>query len=210
MIAHLRGILLERLGGAVVIECAGVGYEVSVSAHTNNALPALGEEVSVRVFTHAHESKIALFGFASAEERALFDLLVTVKKVGPSSAIKILSAGADPQAIAQMIASEQTRALQSIKGVGKKTAEMLVVELREKCEMLLATWGAGGGIHPRAPVARGSGVLTDPVLVEVTGALVQLGWRPAEAERAVATLEPDPQASLEMRIRDALRAAMTR
>jgi holliday junction DNA helicase RuvA len=202
MIAMLRGVLADKRGPEVVIDCGGVGYQVHVSGCTANALPAAGEVATLRIFTHAQENKIALFGFATEEERDLFDLLITVKNVGPSSAIKILSAGAGPHDIANLIASEKVAGLKSIKGVGKKTADLLIVELREKCESLLLAWGASRPTAaPAAPAAR-KGPLRDDVL----GALVQLGWRPAEAEKAVESLELSPDLTLESALRQALRA----
>lgn len=209
MIALLRGALVDREGGAVIIDCNGVGYQVWVSACTANVLPPDGEQVRLRIFTHATENKIALYGFATAEERSLFDLLITVKNVGPASAIKILSAGATPHEIAQMIASEKASALKSIKGVGKKTADLLVVELREKCEMLLASWGANGAVA--APVSRRLGSSPgpvradiDPLQADVLTALVQLGWRPAEAEKALSAIELGADLTLETALRRAL------
>lgn len=216
MIARLRGVLVDRGGGQVIVDCAGVGYCVWVSACTANALPAPGEQVVLRIYTHFYggnnDGRIALFGFATSEERDLFDLLITVKRVGPSAAIKILSAGASPHEIAQLIASEKASSLSSIKGVGKKTAEMLVVELREKCELLMATWGAGGATA--ASPARGRlgtdlGAGLDPLQADVLAALVQLGWRAAEAEKAIATIEIDRDSTLEGALRQAL-AAMPR
>ena len=216
MIALLRGTLIDRGGGEVVVDCGGVGYQVFVSGCTANALPALGEQVLLRIYTHFYggnsDGRIALFGFATAEERSLFDLLITVKRVGPSAALKILSAGATPHEIAQLIASEKTSALSSIKGIGKKTAEMLVVELRDKCEMLMATWGAGGKLGPTSPPRRlgtDRGSDLDPLQSDVLSALVQLGWRPAEAEKALSTLELGTDATLESALRKAL-AAMPR
>jgi len=211
VIALLRGSLVDRGGGQVIVDCGGVGYQVFVSGCTANALPALGEQVVLRIFTHAMENKIALYGFATSEERDMFDLLITVKRVGPASAIKILSAGASPHELAQLIAAEKPTALSSIKGVGKKTAEMLVVELREKCELLMASWGAQGKLT--TPVSRrlGSevGPDVDPLKADVLSALVQLGWRPAEAEKALSSVELDPNTTLETALRKAL-AAMPR
>ena len=207
MIAHLRGALIDRLGGAVVVECAGVGYEVGVSATTMAAMPAIGEEVALRIYTQAQENKIALYGFSSTQERTLFDLLITVKRVGPSSAIKILSAGAGPHEIAQMIASEQARALTALKGVGKKTAEMIIVELREKCENLLATWGASGVHLPSRTVTPPSSSSPMAVMMlDVRTALVHLGFKNAEADRAVATLDPGDDSTLESLLKQALQA----
>ncbi len=210
MIAHLRGVLIDRLGGAIVLECAGVGYEVNVSAHTMGELPAIGDDCSLRIFTQAQENRIALFGFSSTEERALFDLLITVKRVGPSSAIKILSAGTGPSDIAQMIASQKIRSLTSLKGVGKKTAEMIIVELHEKCESLLAAWGAvAWEVHSGEPTMVNV-PSADPRLVDVRSALVQLGFKNNEVDRVLATLTPAPEASAETLLMEALRAVPNR
>ena len=208
MIARLDGTLV-RDGDQVIVDCGGVGYEVTCSAYTLAALPASGERVSLRVFTQVRETEIALFGFADPAERALFDLLITVKNVGPSTAIAILS-GTSPRDIAGLIAREDVAGLVRIKGVGKKTAELLVVELREKTELLLLSWNAAGEVRPvavpagaaRTARARGKHALID----EVVTALVSMGWRPAEADAAVADLEVAPDATLEGMLRQALRS----
>jgi len=204
VIARLRGTLLERSEGAVVVDCGGVGYLVAVSGYTWLALPEAGAPVDLRVFTQAQENKIGLFGFGSAEERRLFDLLITVKNVGPSSAMSILSGGAGPEEIARMIADEEVAALKKLKGVGKKTAEMLVVELHEKCAGLLIAWGASGtSPQPRGVAAVGSARhARAPVLDEVASALVQLGWRAHEADSAVAELAVEDGATLESLLRE--------
>lgn len=212
MIARLEGTLL-RDDGRVVVDCGGVGYEVSCSAYTLAALPASGERVTLRVFTQVRETEIALFGFVDAQERGLFDLLITVKNVGPSTAITILS-GANPRDIATLIAREDVPGLTRIKGIGKKTAELLVVELRDKCELLLLSWNAETGVRPVAsPPWTGAGAarprsgpaLRNPLLAEVMSALVTMGWRPAEAEQAVSDLPVGDGASLESLLRQALR-----
>ena len=147
MIGQLRGTLAARLANNhVIVDCGGVGYEVACSGYTLAALPEVDLPVTLRVFTHAQENKIALYGFATAAERELFDHLITVKNVGPSTAMAILSGGAEPRTIAELIAKEDTAGLTKIKGVGKKTAELLVVELREKCELLLLSWNAAGAV----------------------------------------------------------------
>jgi holliday junction DNA helicase RuvA len=205
VIGRLRGTLAERRDTVVIIDCGGVGYEVTVSAYTGASLPGVGEPVTLRVFTHALENKIALYGFFSSHERKLFDLLITVKNVGPSSAMGILSGGAAPPEIARMIAAGEVAGITKIKGVGKKTAELLVVELREKCEMLLLTWGAAGELAGAAMVAPPPVPTRPPILDDVASALVGLGWRPAEADKAVAELEVGPEAQLEALLRQALR-----
>src|SRR5688572_17891211 len=145
VIARLDGVLIERWPPHVVIDCGGVGYDVVCSGYTLAGLPADGERVTLRVFTHAMENKVSLFGFIDQQERALFDLLITVKNVGPSTAIAILS-GSTPRDIAMLIAKEDVPGLVRIKGVGKKTAELLVVELHEKCSEVLLGWDAAGGL----------------------------------------------------------------
>ena len=130
MIARLEGVLIERTPPRVIVDCGGIGYDVVCSGYTMAGLPADGERVTLRVFTHAQENKVSLFGFIDAQERALFDLLITVKNVGPSTAIAILS-GSTPRDIAALIAREDVAGLTRIKGVGKKTAELLCVELHE-------------------------------------------------------------------------------
>jgi Holliday junction DNA helicase RuvA len=209
MIGRLRGELVDRAGSRVIVDVGGVGYEVACSGWTLASLPPIGEQITLRVFTQARENEIVLYGFAGADERALFDLLVTVKNVGPSTAIGILSGGHAPRDIAELIAREEVAGLTRIKGVGKKTAEMLVVELHEKCEMLLLTWTASGPDGSLRQVAAPAGApmpKRHPMLEEVAGALAQLGWRPVEADKAVAELEIPPGATLEGLLRQALRA----
>lgn len=205
MIGQLRGTLAARLANNhVIVDCGGVGYEVACSGYTLAALPELEQPVTLRVFTHAQENKIALYGFATAPERELFDHLITVKNVGPSTAMAILSGGAEPRLIAELIAKEDTAGLTKIKGVGKKTAELLVVELREKCELLLLSWNAAG--VPRAVgLPAGARAARHPMLAEVAAALIGLGWKPVEAEQAVAELVVGPGITLETLVRAALR-----
>jgi Holliday junction DNA helicase RuvA len=209
MIARLEGTL-ARDGEHVIVDCGGVGYEVTCSAFTLAALPASGERVSLRVFTQVRETEIALFGFIDEQERQLFDRLITVKNVGPSTAIAILS-GSSPRDIAALIAREDVVGLTRIKGIGKKTAELLVVELREKCELLVLAWNAEGGVRPvavPAGAARGKAGShhRHPLLGEVMAALVNMGWRPAEAEQAVSDLAVGDDASIETLLRQALRS----
>lgn len=209
MIGRLRGQIVERAGTRVIVDVGGVGYEVACSGWTLAALPANGEPVTLRVFTQARENEIVLYGFLEADERALFDLLITVKNVGPSTAIGILSGGQSPRGIAELVAREDVAGLTRIKGVGKKTAEMLVVELHEKCEMLLLSWSASGPDGSVREVAAPAGAIKrtrHPMLDEVAGALAQMGWRPAEADKVVAELEVVAGATLEGLLRQALRA----
>jgi holliday junction DNA helicase RuvA len=207
VIARLEGVLIERLPPHIVIDCNGVGYDVICSSYTLAGLPADGERVTLRVFTHATENKLALFGFIDVQERALFDLLITVKNVGPTTAIAILS-GSSPRDMATLIANEDVAGLTRIKGVGKKTAELLVVELHEKCAEALIAWDASGGLRPIAlpgGATRGKPG-RHPMVDEVMNALVGMGWRPGEAEQAVVDLPIATDATIEQLLRHALRS----
>jgi holliday junction DNA helicase RuvA len=212
VIGRLRGTLLERDDTVVVVDCGGVGYEVTLSAHTAAALPDPGSAVDLRIYTHVLENRIALYGFGSPAERLLFDALITVKNVGPSSAVGILSGGAGPAELARLIAAGNVAALTKIRGVGKKTAELVVVELRDKCEMLLLTWSASGEISLEQVAGGGAEPDRDarparpPILDDVAGALAQLGWRPAEVEKVVAELAVAEDATIESLLRQALRS----
>lgn len=212
MIARLEGTLIERVPPRVIVDCGGVGYDVVCSGYTLAGLPADGERVTLRVFTHATENKLSLFGFIDMQERALFDLLITVKNVGPSTAIAILS-NSTPRDIAALIAREDVAGLTRIKGIGKKTAELLVVELHDKCEELVLGWDASGGMRPAAAPGLGAGASRPrspggrhPMVDEVMTALVGMGWRPVEAEQAVVDLPIPPEATIEQLLRQALRS----
>ena len=209
MIARLRGVLVEReqdgASGRVVVECAGVGYEVTVSLATLEALPADGDEVVLRIHTQASENRVALFGFSRREERQLFDAMVTVQNVGPRTAVEMLSGAKSPQHMANMIAEGDTKALTALKGVGKKTADMLVAKLRDRCELMLASWRAAG-LAPAAMATDTSAPTDAPLLEDVALALANLGWRSAEVQKVVDELEVPPGATVEVLLRDALRA----
>ena len=172
MIASLRGILLERTAGACVIECAGVGYLVQVSAHTAQSLPVPGRELTLRTRQVVREDSVQLFGFSGAEELGLFDMLIGVSGVGPKLALAVLS-GLKPPALARAIREEQVGALVAIPGIGRKTAERLIVDLRDKLDALPAAGRDAG-------VVAGSAEFDDAV-----AALVRLGYTVTEAKEAI-------------------------
>jgi Holliday junction DNA helicase RuvA len=208
VIARLEGTLL-RDGEQILVDCNGVGYEVTCSAYTQAALPEHGARVALKVFTQVRETEIALFGFYDHQERVLFDLLITVKNVGPSTAIAILS-GAAPRDLVGLIAREDVVGLTKIRGVGKKTAELIVVELHDKCQELQLSWNVEGSVRPAAIPSgaprRSSASMRHPMLDEVAGALIGMGWRPAEADTAVADLAVTDDTSIETLLRQALRS----
>ncbi len=133
MIAHLRGKLIYKQPGQAIIEAAGVGYDVTISVPTFTSLPAVGAEASLHIHTQVSEDQIALFGFPDREEKRLFERLITVSGVGPKLAIKMLS-GLSPERTVQAIRAQDHAQLTRIPGVGKKLAERLVVELKDKLD----------------------------------------------------------------------------
>lgn len=211
MIARLSGVLIDRDPPHIVVDCNGVGYDVLCSQYTLSALPPDGERVTLHIYTQVAETKIGLIGFADRQERELFDQLITVKNVGPSTAVAILS-GSSPRDIATLIARQDLAALTRIKGIGKKTAEMLCVELHEKCELMVLSWNHDGGVRA---VASGAPALAakkptgrPPMLDAVASALVGMGWRPAEADAAVAELPAEIVAREDTTIESLLRQAL--
>jgi holliday junction DNA helicase RuvA len=131
VIASVRGEVLSRMGGEVVIEAAGVGYKLAVSSETLAAVPAAGEQA--RLFTHLvlRDDGINLYGFSTQAERELFLMLIGVQSVGPKVALAVLSGGT-PRELLNAIASGDTGRFQAVPGIGKRTAERIIVELREK------------------------------------------------------------------------------
>ena len=177
MIASVRGEVLVRRPDHVVIESAGVGYRLSVSAETLKAVPARGKQAVLHAHLVARDDSLALYGFASEEERDLFLHLVSVSGIGPKVAIAILSAGA-PRELLRAIATGDSKRFQAVPGVGKRTAERLIVELREKIADEITE-----GI-PAAAGAEGS----DPRILARDG-LVGLGYTIAEAEGLLADVD---------------------
>src|SRR6267154_756262 len=131
MIAHLRGTLLTKHPNQVVVETAGVGYEVNISVPTFSGLPAIGAEVALHIHTHVREDVIALYGFLRPAEKVLFEKLMTVSGIGAKLAITILSGMAADEMVAAIRGNDLAR-LTKIPGIGKKTAERMVLELRDK------------------------------------------------------------------------------
>jgi Holliday junction DNA helicase RuvA len=174
MIAHLRGVLLEKHPNQAIVETAGVGYDVTIPVSTFTHLPDAGAEVRLRIHTHVREDALALYGFLTQDEKALFEKLIGVSGIGPTLGVKILSGLAAPDLINSIRRGEVDR-LVRIPGVGKKTAERMVLELRDK---LPAVSGAG----PDSPPAPDS---LSPLDQDVLSALLNLGCARPQAEAAV-------------------------
>jgi Holliday junction DNA helicase RuvA len=175
MIAHLRGVLLEKHPNQAVVEAGGVGYDVAIPISTFTALPDAGAEVRLRVHTHVREDAIALFGFATRDEKAVFERLISVSGIGPKLALTVLSGLAVNDLIAAIRAGATER-LVRIPGVGKKTAERIILELKDK---LPEVAGAAAAVAPA-----GKDALT-ALEQDVLSALVNLGCAAAAADTAV-------------------------
>jgi|SRR5579884_2410968 len=173
MIAHLRGRLISKKPNQAIIEAGGVGYDVNISVPTFSALPEAGSEVSVHVHTHVREDALALFGFKEIREKQLFEKLIALNGIGPKLALTILS-GMETNKMVAAIRGNDLTALTRIPGVGKKTAERMVLELRDKLDAFAT--------HADAEPVVG----TSPTSEDVTSALVNLGFQRNLAERAVA------------------------
>src|SRR6476620_8692641 len=166
MIAHLRGKLLAKHPNQAVVETGGVGYDVTISVPTFSDLPGIGGEVALHIHTHVREDALALYGFLRSSEKALFEKLITVSGIGPKLAITILSGMAADEMVNSIRGNDIAR-LTRIPGIGKKTAERMVLELRDKLPE------AGTPAAPTATPLR-------PIEDDVLSALLNLGYqRPA-------------------------------
>jgi Holliday junction DNA helicase RuvA len=172
MFAHLRGILLEKHPNQAIVEAGGVGYDVIIAVPTFSKLPDVGAEVRLRIHTHVREDALALYGFLSQDEKGLFEKLISVSGIGPTLAVKILSGLAAGDLIAHIRRSEVEK-LVRIPGVGKKTAERMVLELKDKLP-------AVSGAEPTQ--AQPS---LDAIDQDVLSALLNLGCARPAAEAAV-------------------------
>jgi holliday junction DNA helicase RuvA len=169
VIAHLRGKLIAKHPNEAIVDCGGVGYDVTITVPTFSDLPSAGADVSLFIHTHVREDALALFGFLRAQEKQLFEKLISVSGIGPKLAITILSGMPSEQMVAAIRGGDVAR-LTKIPGIGKKTAERMVLELRDKLE----AFGAAPEVVPVSPVEE-----------DVLSALVNLGYQRAAAERAV-------------------------
>jgi Holliday junction DNA helicase RuvA len=177
VIASVRGEVLARGAGEVVLESAGVGYRLAVSAHTLRSLPAPGGEALLLSHLVMRDDSLQLYGFATGAERELFLMLVGVQAVGPKVALAVLSGGSASELTAAIAAGDAAR-FQAVPGIGKRTAERIIVELREK---------VAGAVAEEIVVRRGPAA-DDPRAVAHDG-LVGLGYAPAEADELLEEAE---------------------
>jgi Holliday junction DNA helicase RuvA len=181
MIAFLRGRLLSKTPNQAIVECAGVGYEATISVATFTSLPPQGAEARLHIHTHVREDALALFGFAEPQEKRLFEKLLTISGIGPKLAITVLS-GIDTSRLVTAIRGGDHATLTRIPGIGKKTAERVVLELKDKLDDMAVATPAG------AP-ATNYGPAGDDAL----SAMVNLGFaRPAAQKAVEAALAKEP------------------
>ena len=179
MIARLSGILLVKNPPYMVIDVNGVGYEVEAPSGVFSDLPENGKPVAIVIHHHFSQDSQTLYGFASLEEREVFRKLLKISGIGAKMALAILS-GASGEELAHYVASGDVASLTRVPGIGKKTAERIIMELRDKLTDIGI--GSGGGSMPR-----GAPVSTDP-LTEASHALTSLGYKPAEVSRMVSAV----------------------
>lgn len=203
MIGRIRGKLAEKHPPQLLIDVGGVGYEIEAPMSTFYQLPAVGQDVSL--FTHlvVREDAHLLFGFATESERRLFRTLIRVSGVGAKLALTVLS-GISADEFARCVQDNDTASLVRLPGVGKKTAERLVVEMRDRVTDWQPAWGG-----PLSSAETGGGSAADDAVKEALAALVALGYKPPEASRLVSKLDTD-DLDAEAIIRAALKQAVAR
>ena len=193
MIAMVSGTVAVRRGDHVVVDCGGVGYRLAVSAETLRHVPAVGKSVVLHSHLVVRDDALALYGFATEEERELFLMLIAVQSVGPKVALAVLSGG-PPRDLLAAVAAGNTARLQAAPGVGKRTAERIIVELREKV----------GATAPVPTAISNAAAATDDPRVLARDGLLGLGYTPVEADELLDGAEGDRPEDL---IAHALRTA---
>lgn len=197
MIGSIRGRLSYKLPPQIIVECGGVGYEIETPMSTFLELPGLGAEISLQTHLHVREDAHTLFGFATGEEKALFRSLIRVNGVGARMALAILS-GMSVSHFYRAVQHEDTATLIKIPGVGRKTAERLIVEMRDRIDRETVGLPKGAGRVSVADDPRG----------EAFDALVALGYKPQEVKKLMGQIDVEGKSAEDI-IRAALRMAVT-
>jgi holliday junction DNA helicase RuvA len=199
MIAFLRGRVHDKQPNSVVVDVAGVGYQVHVPLSTFYNLGDEGAEVSLRVYTHVREDTLQLYGFLTELERQLFERLIGISGIGPKLAIVVLS-GMETRDLLAAVQRADVARLTAIPGIGKKTAERIVLELKDRLSQISVPTVSGTAVAPSS---------VDQLRVDLLSALLNLGYHRQQAEKAIdATVTSNPNASFEHAVRTALRELM--
>ena len=195
MISHLRGRLLEKQPNRVIVDVNGVGYDVHVPLSTFYEMTEPGAEIALRVHTHVREDALVLYGFATVLELRIFERLISVSGIGPKLALAVLS-GIEPSELVSAIRTANVARLTGIPGIGKKTAERIGLELKDKMASFM----------PAEVAASPAAATSETLRTDVLSALINLGYNRPLAERAVDTaLKLDTGSSFESVLRHALR-----
>ena len=195
MIAHLRGTILEKHPNRLIVDLAGVGYDVFVPLSTFYGLGEPGSQVALRIHTHVREDALLLYGFATLLEQDLFERLIGVSGIGPKLALAVLS-GIEPPELVRAIERGDVARLTAIPGVGKKTSERIVLELKDRLPRVQIAAVGAGGVTPEAPLLRD----------DLLSALTNLGYHRPLAEKALdAAFKSTPDGSFERTLKQALR-----
>lgn len=195
MIAQIRGQLIQKNPGWVIVEANGVGFQVHVSLTTFYDLPEVEQPVRVYTYTHVREDVLQLYGFSTPLEKEIFQILISVSGIGPKLALNILSGIAAPLLI-KSIASGDLNRLLSIPGVGRKMGERMILDLRDKAQKLESRVS----IPPRTPLP------TDEISEDIVSALVNLGYKKSQAESAVEKIfQQRPEIKLEEALKESLK-----
>jgi Holliday junction DNA helicase RuvA len=198
VIAQLRGALVEKHPSRLIVEAGGVGYDVQVPLSTFYVLGEPGTPVTLRIHTHVREDVIALYGFATPLEQSLFERLISISGIGPKLALAVLS-GIEPAELVKAIRLQDVARLTAIPGIGKKTAERIGLELKDRLPASLQAAGVG-------PLA---GAPIDQLRDDLLSALLNLGYQRAVAEKAIdRTLKDSGADGFEQALRDVLRGLM--
>ncbi len=200
MIAFLTGKLIEKTANSVIVDVGGVGYEVAIPLSTFYEIGEVGETVELRIYTNVREDAIQLFGFKTQREKELYLKLISVQGVGAKSGITMLS-GMSADEIVAALRTENLAKLTSIPGVGRKTAERLVIELRDKVGELSA------GVPADTSMAAAAGAGAEGVYDDALSALVNLGYQKNAAEKALQQVRQD---GVDANVQKLLRAALQR
>jgi Holliday junction DNA helicase RuvA len=197
MIAHVRGLLVAKSVEDVIVDVQGVGYQVFIPLSTYYTLPDLQEQTQLLTTLYVREDVLRLYGFATREEQALFTLLTGVSSIGPRLALNMLSSLAASD-LRRAIAQESLATLQGIPGVGRKTAERVILELKDKVTLLQTEL---------SPAARPVDLVDEQLVGDVVSALLNLGYKRSEAEKAVRAVQDQHEgdAALEILLKDSLR-----
>ena len=199
MIAQIRGQLIQKSPGSIIVEANGIGYQLFVSLTTFYDLPEFQQNVVLHTYTHVREDLLQLYGFSTPLEKELFQILIGVSGIGPKLAINILS-GISPADLVHSLSSRDMARLLSIPGVGRRTAERLLLDLQEKVIMLQSRSG-----FPRTEARFAVGIAED-----IISALVNLGYKKSQAEKVVeSVLQQTPEITLEKALKESLRVLST-